>query len=173
MWHDFDACVKIIRKDQTFQDFKLLLPSERGRITRSGTVFARERDSYIKLIDKSFESYSNYIELLTSNLQCRFTPWPFWVTLANDCFNFAFQKDSTHQHKSLKLLIEQPSGPVPLTNQEKERIKAEYVTLQHFAKDIEMKLLKKNLNFTKKNCGMICFLKRNILVTACSSMNLI
>ena len=75
LWHDFDLCVKNIRKDQAFQDVKLLLPSERGRITRtSSTVFACERDSYNKLIDKSFESYSNYIELLTSNLQCHFTP---------------------------------------------------------------------------------------------------
>ena len=147
LWHDFDLCVKNIRKDQTFQDVKLLLPSERGRITCSGTVFACERDSYNKLIDKSFESYSNYIELLISNLQCRFTPWPVWVTLANDCFNFSFQKDSKDQQNSLELLLEQPSGPVPLTTQEKERIKAEYVTLQHFAKDIEIKLLKQKTKF--------------------------
>ena len=30
LWHDFDICVKNIKNDQTFQGFKLLLPSERG-----------------------------------------------------------------------------------------------------------------------------------------------
>ena len=60
--------------------------------------------------------------------------------------------------------MEEPSGPVPLTIQEKERLKAEYVILQHFAKDIETNLLKKkNQNFTKKNYDMICFPERNIL----------
>merc|ERR1739842_35385 len=61
-----------------------------------------------------------------------------------------FQKDSKDQQKSLELLLEQPSGPVPLTTQEKERIKAEYVTLQHFEKDIEIKLLKQNTKFQQE-----------------------
>ena len=146
LWHDFDICVKNIKNDQTFQGFKLLLPSERGRVTRSGTAFACERDSYKKLIDKSFESSSQYIELLTSKLKCRFTPWPIWVTLTNDCFNFASQKNDEQQLKSLELLLEQPSGPVPLTVQEKERITAEYVTLQYFSKDITRKLQQKKSN---------------------------
>ena len=59
--------------------------------------------------------------------------------------------------------MEEPSGSVPPTIQDKERIKAEYVTLQHFAKVIETNLLKKNQNFTKKNYGMIYFPERNIL----------
>ena len=46
LWHDFETCVKNIRSDQKFQGSKLLLPSESGRITRSGTAFACERDSY-------------------------------------------------------------------------------------------------------------------------------
>ena len=147
LWHDFETCVKNIRSDKKFQGSKLLLPSERGRITRSGTVFACERDSYVKLIDKSFESYSQYIELLSSKLKCRFTPWPVWVTLVNDCFNFSSEKNCEQQQKSLELLMEEPSGVVPLKIQEKERIKAEYVTLQHFAKDVEINLLKKKSKF--------------------------
>ena len=58
--------------------------------------------------------------------------------------------------------MEEPSDLVPFTIQEKERIKAEYVTLQHFAKDVEINLLKKSQNFTKKNYGMNCFPQRNI-----------
>ena len=44
-------------------------------------------------------------------------------------------------------MLEQPSGPVPLTVQEKERITAEYVTLQYFSKDITRKLQQKKSNF--------------------------
>ena len=42
--------------------------------------------------------------------------------------------------------MEEPSD-VPIIIQEKERIKAEYVTLQHFAKDVEINLLKKKSKF--------------------------
>ena len=43
--------------------------------------------------------------------------------------------------------MEEPSGVFPLKIQEKERIKAEYVTLQYFAKDVEINLLKKKSKF--------------------------
>ena len=46
--------------------------------------------------------------------------------------------------------MKEPSGPVPLTIQEKERIKAEYVTLQNFAKDIETNLLKKKVKISPR-----------------------
>ena len=46
--------------------------------------------------------------------------------------------------------MEEPSGVVPLKIQEKERIKAEYVTLQHFAKDVEINLLKKKVKISPR-----------------------
>ena len=45
-WEDLSNCVKSIGEKQTFLDFKLLLPSEWGRMTRSQTAFARQICDY-------------------------------------------------------------------------------------------------------------------------------
>ena len=39
LWQDFNDCTDILLKEQTCSGFKVLLHGERGRVTRSGSVF--------------------------------------------------------------------------------------------------------------------------------------
>ena len=88
LWQDFNDCTDILLKEQTFSSFKVLLPSERGRVTRSGSVFDCDPGSYSQLVKSCFVKYSNYIEILLFNLHCRFVPWSYWVFSCNSYFNF-------------------------------------------------------------------------------------
>ena len=38
LWHDFKECTEKILAEETFHGFKLLLPSGRRRVTRSGSI---------------------------------------------------------------------------------------------------------------------------------------
>ena len=58
LWEDFKVCVDRVLHDQTFHGFKLLLPSERGRVTRlvtrSNSVFGCEPVEYVGIVKSLF-----------------------------------------------------------------------------------------------------------------------
>ena len=128
LWQDFNDCIDILLKHQTFFGFKVLLPC--CRVTRSGSVFDCDPSSYSQLVKSCFVKYSSYIEILLFNLYCRFVPWPTWVVLCNSCFNFHYTVSDEERKLSFEKLLEEKSSAVPLKSDEKERLKAEYVTLQ-------------------------------------------
>ena len=80
------------------------------------------------------EKFARYIDILFFDLECRLVPWPQWVRLSDDCFNF--RSDISDEERKLRLekLMQEKYGPVPLKDDEKARIHAEYVTLMIPAK---------------------------------------
>ena len=85
--------------------------------------------------------------MLIFNLQSRFVPWPRWLVLCNDCFNFFSNSTDENRKDSLGLLLDEKFGPVPLKQDEKERIQAEFITLLINAKEL---MKDPNLNSPEK-----------------------
>ena len=79
LWHDFKNCTEKILNEQTFHGFQLLLPSERGRVTRGGAVFACEPETYLPIVNSRFEKYAHHINVLAFNLKYRFVHWQFRI----------------------------------------------------------------------------------------------
>ena len=136
LWFDFSSCAKNAVEMQTFHDFKLLLPSERGRVSRSRTAFARQISDYEDIKTHCFTKFGKYLDNLIYQLQIRFLPWPQWLIQCNNCFNFCSDVSSQIRENSFSLLLGEDSGPVPLLEEEKRRLKAEYITLALNASDI-------------------------------------
>ena len=136
LWTDFETGTEKLLSDQTFHGFKLLLPSERGRVTRSESSFGCEPAGYLALVSKFAETSFYYIDALTFNLAHRLLPWPQWVRLSDDCFNFCSEMTVEQKKISLEELMQEKYGPVPLMNVEKTRIHGEYVTLLVHVKEL-------------------------------------
>ena len=60
---------EIVVEIQTFLEFKLLLPSERGRVTSTRTVFARQFSDYGDKKTHCFAKFAAYIDNLVYNLR--------------------------------------------------------------------------------------------------------
>lgn len=129
LWEDFDNYKKLLLEEQTFFGFKVLLPAERGRVTRSLSTFASEMGDYSQLVKSCLSKYDDYIELVLFHLHCRFIPWPEWLVYSNSCFNFLYQTSNDERKISFEKLLDEKSGPAPLKDDEKKRLKAEYVIL--------------------------------------------
>ena len=56
-------------------------------------------------------------------------PWPDWVVLCDSCFNFVSPISEEQRKHSFEKLLDKKFGPVPLKDDEKARLKAEYVTV--------------------------------------------
>ena len=76
LWSDFSKCIEMIRSDQSFYGFLLLLPNDRGRVLRSSVTDLVGFDAHIK---SRFSMYGKYLEHLLFFLHSRFLPWPGWV----------------------------------------------------------------------------------------------
>ena len=129
LWEDFRNYVTQIVDTQKFCGFNLLLPAERGRVTRSVSTFAEEMGGYNQLVKSCFKQFASYIEIILFHLHCRFVPWPAWLVSCNSCFNFMLELPDETRQTSFGELLEEKSGPVPLTAEEKNRLKAEYTSL--------------------------------------------
>ena len=84
-----------------------------------------------------FSKFCTYIDSLVYHLQNRFVPWPIWLTLCNECFNFCKDFPAEIRTNSFSLLLEEPSGPVPLIEEERARLRAEYTTLLLNSQDVQ------------------------------------
>ena len=136
LWSDFKTGTEKFLSDQTFHGFKLLHSSERRRVTQREFSFGCEPVGYLALVKTCFGKFANYIDVLTFNLAHRLVPWPQWVCLSGDCFNFCSELADEKRKTSQEGLIQEKLGPVPLTNDEKTRIHAEYVTLLVHVKEL-------------------------------------
>ena len=76
-----------------------------------------------------FKKIVNYIEVLLFHLHSRFLPWPEWMVSCNSCFNSILEVPDEVRKTSFEQLLEQKCGPVPLTEEEKVRLRADYSTL--------------------------------------------
>ena len=88
VWNSFANYIRSVTESQCFQNIKLLLPSEIGRVTRSGTAFGCDKDGFQAIIMQRFKAYRMYLDLLITEFKNRFEPWPEWVELCHRSLYF-------------------------------------------------------------------------------------
>ena len=79
VWQEFEVSVNEILETQSFNNVELLLPSEKGRVTRSGSMFGYDKAAYKLLVDNKFLLYGTYLGGLATHFVSRFHPWPKWL----------------------------------------------------------------------------------------------
>ena len=131
VWQKLENSVKAIKDCKSFKNVRLLLPSERGRVTRSS--FGCDEEGFEGIIIQKFKGYRVYLDLLLSELQNRFEPWPEWAVLCEKCLDFENELEFYERNEALLKLLDLPFGINPLLNDEKARLTAEYATLHRNA----------------------------------------
>ena len=67
VWELFGTSIRGICNTQTFHDVSLLVPGDRGRVTRSGQPYGYGKDAFTALVHSRFQKYEKYlVELLAS-----------------------------------------------------------------------------------------------------------
>ena len=62
-------------------------------------------------------------------MENRFEPWPEWIILCDDAFNFSSNNTTLNRKQSFSFLLDRPCGIHPLLQEEKLRLEAEYSTM--------------------------------------------
>ena len=93
VWQALEGGVKTIIESQTFRQKRLLLRSERGRVTRSGNIFGCDKEGFRSLVFTRFKHYRIYLDLLITELQSRFESWPEWLVHSEKALNFTNDLD--------------------------------------------------------------------------------
>ena len=148
VWQALDNGIKCITESQSFNNIHLLLRSDRGRVTRSGTSFGCDKEGLRSIILQRFKGYRVYLDLIISELCNRFEPWPEWLVLSEKCLNFMNNWEFEDRRESFSKLLNTPHGIHPLLSDEKERLLAEYVTLHTNAMNVIAKLKGEDNQFT-------------------------
>ena len=78
--------------------------------------------------------------MITTELQTRFEPWPEWLVLSERALNFTNDFEYPDRQASFEQLLNESHGVTPLLDNEKDRLKAEYVTLHLNAMMVSKKL---------------------------------
>jgi len=115
----------------------LLCSGYRGRVTRSGSFFAYNKSDFEAIIISRYKAYDKYLKLLIQQFVERFEPWPTWLILCENSFNFLNGFEQNERRTYFKELLDLPHGINPLNNEEKERLIAEYTTLQLHAETVK------------------------------------
>ena len=85
-WELFKTSVKKICDSQTFKGVPLLVPGDRGRVTRSGRAYGYEKKEFTALVLDRFKHYGEYLGELLHSLKMRFEPWPEWILHCDNVF---------------------------------------------------------------------------------------
>ena len=137
LWEDFRNYLSNLMSEHKFCGFDVLLPAEKGRVTRSDRSATAEVGDYLQLSKTYFRKYAEYINVLLFHLYCRFIPWPNWLESCNTCFNLLQPIPDEHRREIFLSLLNEKHSPVPLSVDEKERLKAEYATMLVYAEELK------------------------------------
>ena len=141
VWDFFNISSNQICENQTFHGVQLLVPGDRGRVTRSGSQYGYEKDVFSALIKSRYPKYTKYIQDVLDSIRRRFEPWPKWLICCEEAFNFGNDLEQQERKEAFQKLMECQAGPNPLLTEEKKRLSAEYVTLCINAETVTSKLM--------------------------------
>ena len=74
VWKLFKESIQEIIDSQTFHGVKLLIPGDRGRVTRQGISYGYDKEGFSSMIADRFADYEKYVENMLKSLQLRFEP---------------------------------------------------------------------------------------------------
>ena len=103
-------------------------------------MFGCEKEGFRSVVLHKYKEYRIYIDLLIAELQSRFEPWPEWIVLSERALNFTNDSEYLDRQASFEQLLNESHGVTPLLDDEKDRLKAEYVTLHLNAMMVSKKL---------------------------------
>lgn len=129
LWSFFKSFIQTLLEFQTFKDVPLLVPGDRGRVTRSGNKYGYDSPTFSALIKNRYSKYAKLLGDILDCLQRRFEPWPTWLVLCNKTFNFEVELTLQERQTSLHELMDCPFGASPLLPEEKKRLSSEFITL--------------------------------------------
>ncbi|MCP3848896.1 MAG: hypothetical protein GY694_01470, partial [Gammaproteobacteria bacterium] len=167
----FNVSVKQLCEKQTFHGVQLLVPGDRGRVTRSGTKYGYEKDTFSALVKSRYTKYTKYIQDVLDSMQRRFEPWPEWLIHCEEAFNFGNELEQQEREESFKNLMECQAGPSPLLADEKKRLSAEYVTLSIHASKLMTEFEKVKDTSQKQNDVWYALLTRKEYYMNCKKVN--
>ena len=146
---EFEVSVNEILETKSFKNVELLLPSEKGRVTRSGSMFGYDKAAYKLLVDNKFLLYGTYLGGLATQFVSRFHPWPKWLISCGEAFSFnnGFLKDA--RMIAFDNLLDCPAGQTPLLDNEKQRLKAEFLIFTLNVPDASATLNAEKNSFTQ------------------------
>ena len=90
--------------------------------------FGTDESAYRRIYDQKLIAYGTYLHNLGAQFVSRFHPWPKWLISCNEAFNFASNITYDTRMKAFEILMNCPFGPNPLLDDEKARLRAEFVT---------------------------------------------
>ena len=143
LWDFFSVSVKTIKEKQSFNGVELLVPGDRGRVTRSGSKYGYETDTFSALVESRYPKYVKFIEDVLSSMTRRFEPWPKWLTNCDAAFNFGNDLTSQERCNAFQELMKCQVGPSPLLAEDKRILSAQFVTLCMHADTVVAKLSEK------------------------------
>ena len=102
LWEFCNVSVKQLCEKQTFHGVQLLVPGDRGRVTRSGNKYGYGKDTFSALVKSRYTNYTKYIQDVLDSMQRRFEPWPEWLIPCEEVFNFGTSWSSRKGRRLLK-----------------------------------------------------------------------
>ena len=146
IWGNFKQNITKITDDQTYKNVRLLVPSELGLVIRSGTIYGCDKEGYKNLVKVRFKDFAKFLQSFIKELENRFEPWPEWIILCDDTFNFSSNNTTTDRKQLFLFLLNRPCGIHPLLQEEKLHLEAEYKTML-----VNVEILKVKFAQVKKN----------------------
>ena len=81
VWETFKSVTQKILESGEFKGAKLLLPHERGRVTRLAARYGDGDSALQNMFQSKMKVYGEYIHRLVEQFLIRFYPWPVSVTV--------------------------------------------------------------------------------------------
>ena len=128
LWDLFSKTIDTVKSERTFCDVKLMMPAERGRVTRSGSSYTLDRHGFEILLKDRYKNWDVYLQRLIEELEYRFEPWPVWLFNTEKAFNFDSSETNETKISALNILLDLPVYPHKLVQEEKDRIRAEFLS---------------------------------------------
>ena len=116
-----------------------MVPGDCGCVTRSGISYGYDKAAFAAMAQSRFKKI----------LYTPFKPWPKWMLICNDVFNFSHDLTIAERQASFLNLLDCPSGATPLVEDEKQRLTAECTTLILNAEKACVFLMTENKQFSQ------------------------
>ena len=89
VWKFFKTTIYETCEFQSFKGIALLVPGNRGHITCSGISYSCNKVAFTAMAQSKLKKYTKYLSKLIDSLNTCFEPWPKWMLICNDVFNFS------------------------------------------------------------------------------------
>ena len=109
---------------------------EESTRSRSFTSSGDEKEDFRSIVHHKFANYVTYIDSLLGHMAQRFEPWPEWLILCDNSFNFLNDLDTFDRKLSFEKLLDMPYSVKSLDSNERTCLITEYLTFLFNAREV-------------------------------------